>query len=125
MGWVICELEIVYENVWICVCEDCVIGLNGYEGIYGVVMMWYLVVFVVVVDDDECVCFVMIDCYIVGMMMEIFVGGSDGEDLLVVVQCELFEEIGYVVDVWILLGRMNVFNGIVEVLEYVFLVCGF
>lgn len=121
MGWVTRGTETKYENPWIRVREDRVIGPAGRDGIYGVVTMQYPAVFIVAVDDEDRLCLVTIDRYTVGTTIEVPAGGSDGEDPLVAARRELREETGFEAGEWTPLGSMHALNGIAEATEYVFL----
>ena len=120
MAWTTRSSRTVYENRWIRVREDEVIGPDG-EGIYGVVQIQHPAVFVVAVDDDDRVCLVEMERYTSGRSLEVPAGGSDGEDPLLAAQRELREESGVTAARWEYLGRRNALNGIAEAPEHVFL----
>jgi hypothetical protein len=65
MTWQTRASRTVYENRWIRVEENDVVGPHG-EGIYGVVEMQHPAVFVVAVDDDDRVCLVSLERYTTG-----------------------------------------------------------
>ena len=123
MTWQTRASRTVYENRWIRVEENDVVGPHG-EGIYGVVEMQPPAVFVVAVDDDDRVCLVSLERYTTGRSWEVPAGGSDGEDPLVAAQRELAEEAGITAARWTALGRMNALNGICRAPEVVFLATG-
>jgi hypothetical protein len=123
MTWQTRASRTVYENRWIRVEENDVVGPHG-EGIYGVVEMQHPAVFVVAVDDDDRVCLVSLERYTTGRSWEVPAGGSDGEDPLVAAQRELAEEAGITAARWTALGRMNALNGIARAPEFVFLAQG-
>jgi hypothetical protein len=77
MTWQTRASRTVYENRWIRVEENDVVGPHG-EGIYGVVEMQHPAVFVVAVDDDDRVCLVARATR--QASWEVPAGGSDGED---------------------------------------------
>jgi 8-oxo-dGTP pyrophosphatase MutT (NUDIX family) len=123
MAWETRATRTVYENRWIHVREDDVIGPHG-EGIYGAVRMQHPAVFVVAVDDEDRVCLISLDRYTTGPSIEVPAGGTDGEDPLRAAQREFLEETGHDADHWELLGTMNALNGIAEAPEHVFLARG-
>lgn len=121
MGWQTRASRVVYENRWIRVREDDVVGPAG-EGIYGVVEMRHPAVFVVALDAEERVALVRLDRYATGAgSLEVPAGGTDGEDPLRAAQRELAEETGLVAAEWTPIGRMNALNGIADAPEHVFL----
>jgi 8-oxo-dGTP pyrophosphatase MutT (NUDIX family) len=81
-------------------------------------------VFIVAVNDAGEVLFESVDRHTVGPTLEIPAGGSDGEDLLVAAQRELYEETGYVAERWQPIGFMWALNGICRASEHVFLAQG-
>jgi len=123
MAWITRESRLAYDNPWIEVREDQVIGPGG-DGIYGVVRMRHPAVFVVAVDEQERVCLVSLDRYTTGPSIEVPAGGSDGEDPLTAARRELREETGFTAETWTRLGRMNALNGIADAPEHVFLATG-
>jgi len=121
MAWQTRGSRVVYENRWIRVREDDVVGPAG-EGIYGVVEMRQPAVFVVALDTEDRVALVRLDRYSTGgSSLEVPAGGTDGEDPLVAAQRELLEETGLVAAEWTPIGRMNALNGIADAPEHVFL----
>ncbi len=121
MGWHTGSSRTVYENRWIHVREDAVIGPAG-PGIYGVVRMQQPAVFVIAVDDDDRMCLVTLERYPTGTTsIEVPSGGSDGEEPLHAAQRELREESGYEAHSWEALGTMFALNGIADAPEHVFL----
>lgn len=124
MTWKTLATRTVYENRWISVREDDVVGPSG-PGIYGVVDMRHPAVFVVAVDDVDRVCLLSLDRYATGgESIEVPAGGTDGEDPLLAAQRELAEETGLTADDWIPLGTMNALNGVANAPEHVFLARG-
>jgi 8-oxo-dGTP pyrophosphatase MutT (NUDIX family) len=123
MAWQTRATRTVYENRWIHVREDDVVGPLG-EGIYGAVRMQHPAVFVVAVDDQDRVCLISLDRYTTGPSIEVPAGGTDGEDPLPAAQREFLEETGFEADTWEHLGVMNALNGIAEAPEHVFLARG-
>ena len=121
MAWTTLSSRTAYENRWIRVREDDVVGPDG-EGIYGVVEMRHPAVFVVAVDADDRVCLVSLHRYATGRQsLEVPAGGCDGDDPLVAAQRELAEETGFSATEWVPLGRMDALNGVANAPEYVFL----
>lgn len=120
MAWQTRATRTVYENRWIHVREDDVVGPDG-AGIYGAVRMQHPAVFVVAIDDDDRVCLISLDRYTTGPSVEVPAGGTDGEDPLAAAQRELAEESGFAAESWEHLGTMNALNGIAEAPEHVFL----
>ena len=121
MTWQTLASRPVYENRWLSVREDDVIGPGG-RGIYGVVTVRHPAVFIVAVDADDRVCFVEIDRYATGgPSIEVPAGGTDGEEPLIAAQRELREETGLVAESWTQLGSMNALNGVANAPEFVFL----
>lgn len=116
----------MYENPWIRVREDQVRRPDGDRGIYGVVEMRHVAVFVVAVTDDDEVVLVEVDRYPTGdpSSLEIPAGGSDGEEPLVAAQRELREETGLVAREWREIGRMNALVGVSDAREVVYLAHG-
>ena len=121
MTWKTLASRTVYENRWIRVREDDVVGPHG-EGIYGVVDMQHPAVFVVALDAEDRVCLVTLDRYATGRVsLEVPAGGSDGEDPLIAAQRELLEETGFAASEWTHVGDMDALNGIANAPEHVFL----
>jgi 8-oxo-dGTP pyrophosphatase MutT (NUDIX family) len=121
MAWTTLASRTAYENRWIRVREDDVVGPDG-EGICGVVEMRHPAVFVVAIDAEDRVCLVSLHRYATGRQsLEVPAGGSDGDDPLVAAQRELAEETGFAARDWVLIGRMDALNGIANAPEYVFL----
>lgn len=123
MPWQTRASRTVYENRWIHVREDDVVGPDG-EGIYGAVRMQHPAVFIVAVDDEDRVCLISLDRYTTGPSIEVPAGGTDGEEPLAAAKRELAEESGFSADSWEHLGTMNALNGIAEAPEHVFLARG-
>jgi 8-oxo-dGTP pyrophosphatase MutT (NUDIX family) len=122
--WKVTSSRIAYENPWIQVVEDQVIGPDGAPGLYGVVEVRNPAVFIVAVDDAGEVLFESVDRHTVGLSLEVPAGGNDGEDLLVAAERELYEETGYVAERWQPIGSMWALNGICRAPEHVFLAQG-
>lgn len=123
MAWETRGSRIVYENRWIRVEENEILGPHG-EGIYGVVEMRHPAVFIVAIDDEDRVCLVSLDRYTTGASVEVPAGGSDGEDPLLAAQRELLEETGHSAREWTMIGQMDALNGIARAPEYVYLARG-
>ena len=124
MAWQTLSSRSVYENRWLSVREDDVVGPGG-PGIYGVVTVRHPAVFIVAIDERDRVCFVEIDRYATGgPSIEVPAGGTDGEEPLLAAQRELREETGLVAEEWTLLGRMDALNGVANAPEFVFLARG-
>jgi 8-oxo-dGTP pyrophosphatase MutT (NUDIX family) len=119
--WQVTSSRVAYENVWIRVVEDEVITPSGSPGLYGVVELRQPAVFVVAVNADGDVLLETVDRHTVGPSVEVPAGGSDGEDLLVAAQRELYEETGYVAASWRPIGTMRALNGVCRAPEHVFL----
>lgn len=122
--WTVSSSRIVYENPWIKVVEDQVVGPDGTPGVYGVVEVRNPAVFIVAVNDAGEVLLETVDRHTVGVSLEVPAGGSDGENLLVAAQRELYEETGYVAQRWQPIGIMNALNGVCRAPEHVFLAQG-
>lgn len=119
--WQVTSSRVAYENLWIRVVEDQVVTPSGSPGLYGVVELRHPAVFVVAVNADGDVLLETIDRHTVGPSIEVPAGGSDGEDLLVAAQRELYEETGYVASRWQHIGTMRALNGVCRAPEHVFL----
>ena len=122
--WPVTSSRITYENSWIKVVEDQVVGPDGSPGVYGVVEVKNPAVFIVAVNERGEVLFESVARHTVGPSLEIPAGGSDGEDLLVAAQRELYEETGYVAEHWQPIGSMWALNGVCRASEHVFLAQG-
>jgi 8-oxo-dGTP pyrophosphatase MutT (NUDIX family) len=122
--WQVTSSRIAYENRWIRVVEDQVVGPDGLPGLYGVVELGQPAVFVVAVNDQNEVLLETVDRHTVGPSIEVPAGGSDGEDLLAAAKRELYEETGYVAERWTAIGSMNALNGVCRAPEQVFLAEG-
>jgi len=122
--WQVTESWIAYENPWIRVVEDHVVGPDGLPGMYGVVELRQPAVFVVAVNERGEVLLETVDRHTVGPSVEVPAGGSKGEDLLVAAKRELYEETGYVAESWRYIGSMNALNGLCRAAEHVFLAQG-
>jgi 8-oxo-dGTP pyrophosphatase MutT (NUDIX family) len=114
----------VYENPWIRVTEDEVVRPDGGDGIYGVVELRSVAVFVVALTDDDEVVLVTLDRHTVGESIEVPAGGAEGDDPLIAAQRELLEETGLEASEWREVGRMDALNGICRAGEVVFLATG-
>ena len=124
MSWPIRSQRTVYENPWIRVTEDEVVRPDGADGIYGVVELRNIAVFVVALTDDDEVVLVTLDRHTVGESVEVPAGGADGDDPLVAAQRELLEETGLEASHWREVGRMDALNGICRAGEVVFIATG-
>lgn len=122
--WTVSSSRIAYENPWIKVVEDQVIGPDGTPGIFGVMEVRNPAVFIVAVNDADEVLLETVDRHTVGLSLEVPAGGSDGENLLVAAQRELYEETGYVAQRWQPIGVMNALNGVCRAPEHVYLAQG-
>lgn len=122
--WTVSSSRIAYENPWIKVVEDQVIGPDGTPGLYGVVEVRNPAVFIVAVNDADEVLLETVDRHTVGLSLEVPAGGSDGENLLVAAQRELYEETGVVAQRWQAIGIMNALNGVCRAPEHVYLAQG-
>jgi len=116
----------IYENPWITVWHDDVIGPDGEPGIYGVVHYANQAVGVVAIDADNRVVLVgqyryTLDCY----SWEIPEGGSPlAEDPLDGARRELREETGYEATDWQELGRLQLSNSISDEVAVLYLATG-
>jgi 8-oxo-dGTP pyrophosphatase MutT (NUDIX family) len=119
--WTVTSSRTAYENRWITVVEDEVITPDGTPGVYGVVGVRHPAVFIVAVNERDEVLFERVDRHTVGPSLEVPAGGSDGEDLLLAAQRELYEETGYVAQRWQAIGFMWALNGVCRAPEHVFL----
>jgi 8-oxo-dGTP pyrophosphatase MutT (NUDIX family) len=122
--WQVTDSRVAYENRWIRVVEDEVVGPDGLPGLYGVVELRQPAVFVVAVNERDEVLLETIDRHTVGPSIELPGGGSDGEDLLAAAQRELYEETGCTAEHWRPIGTMNALNGVCRAAEHVFLAQG-
>jgi 8-oxo-dGTP pyrophosphatase MutT (NUDIX family) len=122
--WRVTDSRVAYENRWIRVVEDEVVGPDGLPGLYGVVELRQPAVFVVAVNERDQVLLETIDRHTVGPSIELPGGGSDGEDLLAAAQRELYEETGCTAERWRPIGTMNALNGVCRAAEHVFLAQG-
>lgn len=115
----------VYENAWIRVREDDVIGPDGGRGIYGVVETRAPSVFIVALTPEDRVLLVTLFRYTTGRVsIEVPAGNSDGDDPLTAARRELREETGYEAADWDLVGRLEAMNGICTEVQHVFLARG-
>ena len=119
--WQVTSSRMAYENPWMRLVEDQVIGPDGLPGMYGVVELRQPAVFVVAVNERDEVLLETVDRHTVGPSVEVPAGGSDGEDLLAAAKRELYEETGYVAESWRRVGSMNALNGLCRAAEHVFL----
>lgn len=104
--------KVVYENPWIRIHEDKTINLDGREGIYGY-MESRDSCMIVVVDDQDRICFVRGYRYPSKTFgWELPGGGGDNEDFLVASKRELEEETGILAETWTELGKAYVCNGL-------------
>ena len=124
MSWPVRARRTVYENPWIRVTEDEVVRPDGGDGIYGVVELRNVAVFVVALTDDDEVVLVTLDRHTVGESIEVPAGGAEGDDPLIAAQRELLEETGLEASEWREVGRMDALNGICRAGEVVFLATG-
>ena len=122
--WQVTSSRIAYENPWTRVVEDQVIRPDGQPGMYGVVELRQPAVFVVAVNERGEVLLETVDRHTVGPSVEVPAGGSDGEGLLAAAKRELYEETGYVAELWRHVGSMNALNGLCRAPEHVFLARG-
>jgi 8-oxo-dGTP pyrophosphatase MutT (NUDIX family) len=122
--WQVTSSRIAYENPWIQVVEDQVVGPDGAPGLYGVVELKHPAVFVVAVNERDEVLLETVDRHTVGPSLEIPAGGSDGEDLLAAAKRELYEETRYAAEHWQSIGSMDALNGVCRAPEHVFLAQG-
>lgn len=120
MAWRTESTRTVYENRWIAVREDRVVGPGG-PGIYGVVRMQQPSVFVVAVDEHDRVCLIALERYPTGTRsIEVPSGGADGEQPRIAAERELREETGLRAADWTEVGAMYALNGIADAPEHVF-----
>lgn len=122
--WAVTSSRIAYENRWIRVIEDQVVGPDGAPGMYGVVEVRNPAVFIVAENAAGEILLESVERHTTGLSLEIPAGSSDGEDLLAAAKRELYEETGYVAQHWQELGSMNALNGVCRATEYVFLAQG-
>ncbi|MFX0538916.1 NUDIX domain-containing protein [Ornithinimicrobium sp. Y1847] len=124
MTWPVRSTRVVYDNPWIRVREDEVVRPDRATGIYGVVEVKRVAVFVVAVTAEDEIWLLTVDRHTVGRSVEIPTGGADEDDLLTAAQRELAEEIGLAADDWVDLGRVESLNGVCRAPGAVFLARG-
>lgn len=113
MGWQTRSSRTVYQNRWIRVREDEVVGPDGTDGIYGVLEVRSPAVFVVAITPVDEVVLVEIDRYTLDQpSLEVPGGTTDGQEPLVAGRRELLEETGLTASSWRDLGQVCSLNGV-------------
>jgi 8-oxo-dGTP pyrophosphatase MutT (NUDIX family) len=121
MSWEKVSSEYVHENPWYKVRSDKVIGPTGNPGTYNVIETRGSV-YIVAVDEKQCIPLVKIERYTTGIVSyEIPAGGIEDEDILVAAQRELEEEVGLSANTWKQLGALQEANGISNAMANIFL----
>jgi ADP-ribose pyrophosphatase len=109
--WKISNTTIKYKNPWLSVREDEVIRPDGKPGIFGVVEM-VPGASVLPIDENGNVYLTREFRYAIGEdSVEVVSGGIEkGETALAAAKRELEEELGFVAEEWVDLGKMNPFT---------------
>lgn len=124
-GWETHATRVAYENPWIVVEENDVTRPDGTPGLYGVVHVRHVAVFIVALTDEDEVVLVRMHRYTTGReSLEIPAGGTDGEEPLVAARRELREEAGLEAEHWQDLGEMWSLNGVADAPGRIFLARG-
>jgi ADP-ribose pyrophosphatase len=112
--WKISHTTIKYKNPWLTVREDEVVRPDGKPGIFGVVEM-VPGASVLPIDEKGNVYLTKEFRYAIGEeSIEVVSGGvEEGETPLDAAKRELEEELGFVAEEWIELGKMNPFTSVV------------
>ena len=114
--------KVLYQNNWMTLREHQVITPAGKDGIYGVVELRNVAVYVIAIDDHERILLINQKRFAIQRdSIEVPAGASEEAETLVAAQRELFEEAGYEARTWQKVGSFNSLNGLADAPGEVFL----
>ena len=114
--------KVLYQNNWMTLREHQVITPAGKDGIYGVVELRNVAVYVIAIDDHERILLINQKRFAIQRdSIEVPAGASEEAETLVAAQRELFEETGYEARTWQKVGSFNSLNGLADAPGEVFL----
>lgn len=114
--------EVLYQNNWMTLREHQVITPAGKDGIYGVVELRNIAVYVIALDEQERILLINQKRFAIQRdSIEVPAGASEEADTLLAAKRELFEETGYEAHTWQKVGSFNSLNGLADAPGEVFL----